>query len=156
MPTRMSKIRNPKDFWTAILYVSIGSIFLAVSREYPMGSALKMGPAYFPTILSSLLILIGVISLARSFIQQGTPIGSFTFRGLLLVTAATLLFGLIVRGAGLIIALPALVIVSACGSIRFRWMESLALAAGLTLFCMLVFLKGLGVPLPIVGSWFTR
>jgi len=121
-----------------------------------MGSALKMGPAYFPTILSSLLIIIGVISLVRSFIQQGTPIGSFTFRGLLLVITATMLFGLIVRGAGMIVALPALVIISAYASIRFRWGESLVLAAGLTLFCILVFLKGLGVPLPIVGLWFTR
>ncbi len=149
-------IRNPKDFWTAVIYITVGSIFLFVSRDYPMGSSLKMGPAYFPTVLSSLLILIGVISLARSFVQQGTPIGSFTFRGLLVVISATVLFGLIVRGAGLIVALPALVVVSAYGSIRFRWGESLALAAGLTLFCILVFLKGLGVPLPIVGSWFTR
>jgi hypothetical protein len=132
-----SHIRNPKDFWTAIIYITVGSIFLIISRDYPMGSTFKMGPAYFPTVLSSLLIIIGVISLTRSFIQQGTPIGSFTFRGLLLVITATMLFGLIVRGAGLIIALP-------------------ALAAGLTLFCILVFLKGLGVPLPIVGLWFTR
>ena len=151
-----SYIRNPKDFWTAIIYIAIGSIFLVISRDYPMGSTLKMGPAYFPTILSSLLIIIGVISLVRSFIQQGTPIGSFTFRGLLLVTAATILFGLIVRGAGLIIALPVLVIISAYASIKFRWVEALALAAGLTLFCILIFLKGLGVPLPIVGSWFAR
>ena len=121
-----------------------------------MGSTFKMGPAYFPTVLSSLLIIIGVISLVRSFIQQGTPIGSFSFRGLLLVITATMIFGLIVRGAGLIIALPALVIISASASIRFRWGESLALAVGLTMFCILVFLKGLGVPLPIVGLWFTR
>jgi hypothetical protein len=151
-----SHIRNSKDFWTAIIYITVGSIFLIISRDYPMGSTFKMGPAYFPTVLSSLLIIIGVISLARSFIQQGTPIGSFTFRGLLLVITATMLFGLIVRGAGLMIALPALVIISASASIRFRWVESLALAAGLTLFCILVFLKGLGVPLPIVGLWFTR
>lgn len=156
MPTRMIKIRNPKDFWTAFIYIAVGSIFLVISREYPMGSTLKMGPAYFPTVLSSLLIIIGMISLVRSFIQQGTPVGSFTFRGLLLVIAATIIFGLIVRGAGLIVALPALVIISAFASIRFRWGEALALAAGLTLFCILVFLKGLGVPLPIVGSWFTR
>jgi hypothetical protein len=151
-----SHIRNSKDFWTAIIYITVGSIFLIISRDYPMGSTFKMGPAYFPTVLSSLLIIIGVISLARSFIQQGTPIGSFTFRGLLLVITATMLFGLIVRGAGLMIALPALVIISASASIRFRWVESLALAAGLTLFCILVFLNGLGVPLPIVGLWFTR
>ena len=151
-----SHIRNSKDFWTAVIYIAIGSIFLIISRDYPMGSTLKMGPAYFPTVLSSLLIIIGIISLVRSFIRQGTPIGSFTFRGLLLVITATVLFGFIVRGAGLMIALPALVIISAYASIRFRWGESLALAAGLTLFCVLVFLKGLGVPLPIIGSWFAR
>jgi hypothetical protein len=156
MPIRIDKIRNPKDFWTAVIYITVGSIFLFVGRDYPMGSTFKMGPAYFPTVLSGLLIIIGVVSLARSFIQQGTPIGSFTFRGLLQVIAATMLFGLIVRGAGLIVALPALVMISAYASIRFRWIESLALAAGLTLFCILVFLKGLGVPLPIIGSWFTR
>jgi hypothetical protein len=150
------RIRNPKDFWTAIIYIAVGSIFLIISRDYPMGSTFKMGPAYFPTVLSSLLIIIGGISLARSFIRQGTPVGGFAFRGLLLVIAATALFGLIVRGAGLIVALPALVIVSASASIGFRWGESLALAAGLTLFCIGVFLKGLGVPLPVVGSWFAR
>ncbi len=156
MPIRVDKIRNPKDFWTAIIYIAIGSLFLLISRDYPMGNTLKMGPAYFPTILSSLLMIIGMISLVRSFFQRGTPMGSFTFRGLLLVIAATILFGLIVRGAGLIVALPVLVIISAYASIRFRWVEALALAAGLTLFCILVFVKGLRVPLPIVGVWFTR
>lgn len=151
-----SPIRNAKDFWTAVIYIAVGSVFLIVSRDYPLGSALKMGPAYFPTVLSVLLILIGMISLARAFLQQGAPIGGFTFRGLLLVTAATLLFGLIVRGAGLMIALPLLVMISAYASVKFRWIESLALAAGITLFCIVVFLKGLGVPLPIVGLWFTR
>jgi len=150
----VSLVRNPKDFWTGIIYIVIGSIFIFVSQGYPMGTALKMGPAYFPTILSSLLILVGLISLVRSFLEQGTPIGSFAFKGLLLVTAATVIFGLIVRSAGLLIALPALVIISAYASIKFRWGVSLALAAGLTVFCILVFLKGLGVPLPILGSWF--
>jgi hypothetical protein len=27
------------------------------------------------------------------------------------------------------------------------------MAAGLTVFCVFVFIKGLGVPLPLVGSW---
>jgi len=65
-----------------------------------------------------------------------------------------LLFGLIVRGAGLVIALPVLVIVSSYASIQFRWKAALALAAALTFSCILIFLKGLGVPLPVVGSWF--
>jgi hypothetical protein len=73
--------------------------------------------------------------------------------GLATVTVATVGFGLLARGAGLVVALPVLVVGSAAASARFRWGPALALAAGLTLFCALVFLKGLGVPLPLVGPW---
>ncbi len=147
-------IRNVKDFWTGVIYIAFGSAAIIISRDYGMGTAVKMGPAYFPTILSVLLILIGVISLVRSFIKQGSPVGAFALKGLVLVIASIILFGFIVRGAGLIIALPVLVIVSSYASSRFRWQYSLLLAAGLTVFCILIFQKGLGVPLPILGSWF--
>jgi len=147
-------IRNGKDFWIGVVYVAFGSAAIIVSRNYGMGTALKMGPSYFPTILGGLLIVIGAISLIRSFIKPGNPFGTFAFKGLLLITVSIILFGFIVRGAGLVIALPVLVIISSYASIRFRWKYSLVLAVGLTIFCILVFLKGLGVPLPILGSWF--
>jgi len=151
----MSKpLRNVKDFWTGVIYIAFGSTAIILSRDYGMGTALKMGPAYFPTILSVLLIAIGTISLVRSFLKQGSPFGAFAIRGFVLIISSIILFGFIVRGAGLIIALPILIIISSYGSIRFRWKYSIALAVGLTVFCILVFLKGLGVPLPILGSWF--
>ena len=118
------------------------------------GPLLGWVPAYFPTVLGALLILIGAISVIRAFIVPGTPIGAFAFKPLVMVVGSTLVFGLIVRGAGLAIALPVFVLVSAYASVHFRWGPSLALAAGLTLFCVLVFLKGLGVPLPTLGLWF--
>jgi hypothetical protein len=147
-------IRSAKDFWTGVIYIFFGSSAFLIARDYGMGTALKMGPGYFPTVLGALLTLIGIISLIRSFLEPGDPIGRFTFKGLLLVVGSTLVFGFIVREAGLAIALPILVIMSASASVHFRWGPSLALAAGLTVFCVLVFLKGLGVPLPILGSWF--
>lgn len=146
-------IRSAKDFWTGLIYIFFGLSAVLIAREYGMGTALKMGAAYFPTVLGGLLTLIGIIALVRSIVVPGGPIGGFTLRGLLLVVGSTLVFGLIVRGAGLAIALPLFVILSAYASIHFRWGPSLVLAAGLTLFCVLVFLKGLGVPLPILGSW---
>ena len=146
--------RNAKDFWTGVIYLFVGSGAFILSRDYGMGTAVKMGPAYFPTLLSLLLMVIGIISVIRSFLKSGTPIGAVAWKGLLLIVASTLLFGMIVRGAGLILALPLLVIVSALASTRFSWKTSLLEAAGITVFCILVFLKGLGVPLPILGSWF--
>jgi putative tricarboxylic transport membrane protein len=119
-----------------------------------MGTAVKMGPAYFPTILSVLLMVIGIISVLRSFFKSGSPIGVVAWKGLVLIVASTLLFGVSVRGAGVIIALPLLVILSACASARFSWKTSLVEAVGITVFCIAIFLKGLGVPLPILGSWF--
>lgn len=148
------QLRNPKDFWTGIIYIVVGALFLFIARDYRLGTALKMGPAYFPVILSVLLILIGGISLTRSFLRPGSPIGGISPKSLLIVVASVVLFGLLIRPAGLIVALPLLVIGSAAASSRFEWRYALGLAAGLLLFCWLVFLKALGVPIPLVGTWF--
>jgi hypothetical protein len=149
-------IRGTKDFWTGLIYIFFGSGAILIARDYDMGRAVKMGPAYFPTVLGGLLILIGILSITRSFLKEGTPIGSFTFRGLGLVVVSVVLFGLIVRGAGVAIALPLLVFASASASKRFQWVPTLLLASGLTVFCVFVFLKGLGVPLPLLGTWFGK
>jgi hypothetical protein len=145
--------RNSRDFWTGLIYIFFGSSAILIARDYGMGTAIKMGPAYFPTILGGLLLLIGVISVIRSFIVAGIPIGAFAFKGLAMVTVSVVAFGFVVRGLGLAIALPLLIIISARGSTRFRWRPTLLMAAGMTIFCVFVFLKGLGIPLPIIGPW---
>ena len=118
-----------------------------------MGTALRMGPAYFPSLLGGALIFIGAIALIRAFVVRGTPIGSLAWRKAALIVGAVIVFGLTVRGLGLVIALPLLVISSALASSKFGWASTIAMAAGLTVFCVLVFIKGLGVPLPLIGSW---
>jgi hypothetical protein len=54
-----------------------------------------------------------------------------------------------------VIALLALVLLSAAASEKFRfdWWAVLGLV-GLIAFCSLVFVNGLGVPAPLIGSWF--
>src|SRR5262245_6581149 len=136
-------LRNPTDFWTGLIYVFFGSSAILIAREYGMGTAVKMGPAYFPTILGGLLVGIGAISLIRSFVVPGTPIGAVAFKGLILVSVSVVLFGFVVRGAGLAVAIPLLVIISAWASSQFRWRATLMMAAGLTIFCVLIFVKGL-------------
>ena len=148
--------RNPKDFWPGFIYMAFGISALIIARDYKMGTALKMGPAYFPAIVSALLVLVGIISVVRSFIREGSPIGSFTVKGLFIIAASTLVFGFILRGAGLIIALPVFVISSFYASRWFNWRHSIMLAVGVAAFCIIVFLKGLGIPIPLVGSWFGR
>ena len=95
-----SFVRNPKDLLTGLIFIAFGIGFLLIAQHYPLGSARRMGPAYFPTILSVVLILIGLAAALRACITQGTPISGFALRGMALVAAGTVAFGLLVRDAG--------------------------------------------------------
>jgi hypothetical protein len=148
-----SVIRSPKDFCAALIYLVIGLGAIYLGREYPMGTAMKMGAAYFPSVLGWLLSFIGLLSLGRAFMHKGAPIPRFAWRSLLIITGATVVFGLIVRGAGLLVALPVFIFMTSFASVKFRWAPTLALAVCATIMCALVFVKGLGVPLPLIGKW---
>ena len=148
-----SIIRHPKDFWTGIIFLTIGMAAIVIGLDYPMGSAGRMGPAYFPSVLGGLLTFIGAIGVIRSFLRPGEAIGKFYIREILLVLAAVLLFGLLMRNAGLVPAVLVLVLMSAYASPKFTWGPSLLLAVGLAVFAVVVFVKLLGLPMPILGPW---
>lgn len=146
-------IRNPKDFWSGLLFLGIGGAVVLLASNYQLGTALKMGPGYFPTALGGLLAVIGLIAVVRSFIRPGTAIEPFHMRLLLIVLGATLLFGVLVRNAGLIAAVAVLVLMAAGASIYFRWRVAIALTVGLIIFSVIVFVKALGLPIPLIGPW---
>jgi hypothetical protein len=149
-----SFIRNPKDFWSGLIFVLFGLAAILIGQDYMMGTAGRMGPAYFPTILGSLLTIIGLIAIVRSMLTAGVALEKFAVREVSLIIAATLLFGVLVRGAGLVVAVVALVLLSAYASKKFRLLPSVLLAAGSAAFSVLVFIVGLGLPMPIIGPWF--
>jgi hypothetical protein len=63
------KIKNPKDFWSGVMFVGVGAFFLIWAvANYQMGTAVRMGPAYFPVLLGGLLAVLGAIVLMGSFV----------------------------------------------------------------------------------------
>ena len=153
--TRERSVRNPKDFWAGVIYLALGLAVILLGRNYSLGSAARMGPGYFPIVLGALLALFGVVSIARSFVRAGEAVAAIAWKPLVLVIGATVLFGLLMERAGLLVALPVLIVVSALASQHTRADLQSALALiGIVAFCALVFVKGLGVPMPLLGSWF--
>lgn len=148
-----SFIRHPKDFWTGAIFLFFGLSALIIAQDYPMGTAGRMGPAYFPSVLGALLALIGLVGVVRSFLHEGEPIGKFYIKELVLILGAVLAFGFMMRGAGLAPACIVLVLVSAYANAKFRWREGVLLAVGLTVFAIAVFVKLLGLPMPVFGPW---
>lgn len=151
----MTFVRSPKDLGAGAIYIALGAAALWFGADYRLGTAGEMGPGYFPKVLAAILIGIGAISTGRSFVVQGEPIGGLAWKPLLLVLAGTVAFGLLLTKAGLVAALFALVLISAAASplFRFSWIAAAGLAA-LIAASALVFVKGLGIPMPIVGPWF--
>ena len=75
-------IRGPKDFWTGVIYVLFGGLAFWIARDYGFGTASRMGPGYFPTVLGVLLVLIRRdFAMVRSFIVPGEPLGDFAIQG---------------------------------------------------------------------------
>lgn len=146
-------MRNPKDVFAGLIYIAFGLAAILLARGYEMGSATRMGPAYFPTVLGALLVLIGAISFLRGVIVPGAPLTRFAWRPLAIIVGASVLFGFLLRPAGLVPALLVLVVIGAMASRRFRLVPTLLFAAGLAAFSALVFVKGLGVPAPLFGAW---
>ena len=64
------QIKNGKDFWAGLMFVGFGAAFVIIARDYPMGQALRMGPAYFPTVLGGLLVILGMATFVRSFFSK--------------------------------------------------------------------------------------
>src|SRR5688572_2592207 len=67
------RIRNPQDFWSGLFFIALGALAIYLSRDYPMGSALKPGPGYFPIWLGRIMIGFGVIIGALSFKLEAEP-----------------------------------------------------------------------------------
>ncbi len=151
----MLRLRAEKDFYAGLLYVLLAAAFLWFGRDYKMGIASRMGPGYFPLTLGWLLGGFGATAIIRSFLVDGSPISGLAWKPLFLVTIAILAFASLIQPGGMVLALPALVMVAAMASRESLYdLRSLALLLGLMAFCIAVFVKVLGVPLPIVGSWF--
>jgi hypothetical protein len=147
-------IRNPRDFWSGLIFGAAGVAAVVLGRESPMGTATKMGPGYFPTVLGMLLGLVGLALVVRAFLTRGDPIRGFALRALVLILGAIVLFGLVLRGAGMVAALIGLVLMSAAASRLVLWRPAIVLAVGLAGFSALIFVKLLGLPIPLMGRWF--
>lgn len=148
-------IQGPKDFWAGVIYFVLGTGFVVVARDYSFGTAIRMGPGYFPTVLGGLLALVGLISIVRGVRHAGTRIAPFAWRPVVFVSLSLILFGMLLTGGGLIVALAALLLCAPVAGSPFGYSLTGALAAiALIVFCAVVFVEALGLPLPLFGTWF--
>jgi len=147
--------RTNKDLWAGLMYITTGAIGMWIAKDYPFGSALRMGPGYFPTVLGGLMIAMGLYVLALGLRKDHEKIeGNWSIRALIVLPIAMVVFGFLMEEAGFIPAMLALVPISALAGREFKWLEVVPLTIGLLIACTAGFIWGLGLPYPLIkGLW---
>ncbi len=146
------RIKNPQDFWCGIFFIALGVLAIFSSRAYPMGSALQMGPGYFPTWLGGIMIGFGVIIGGLSFrlqgdADQGSGLGDWAFRPWVVLTTTIAVYALLMdAGFGFVPSLMVLVIGCALAHKDVRWLETIVLSVFVTAAAVAIFSFGLGLP----------
>jgi hypothetical protein len=143
------KIKSPKDFWAGLLFIAFGVFFMIAARNYRMGKATSMGPAYFPTVLAGLLTVLGSILFFKSLMIKGEKVSTMSFWPLFWMILSLLVFGYTIKPLGMVVALVLLVFISAYAGHEFMLKEVMILSVALIIFSVVVFVKGIGLPFAI-------
>lgn len=154
----MKKItpKSRDDLLAALMFLVFGALFLMGSIEFDMGTGRKMGPGYFPMLLSLLLLALGVLTLGRAFQanEDHADSGNSDWRGLGIICGSVLVFAQLLPIAGFIVSAPVLILLGSLANNESTWRERLLLAAVLTTFCVLVFKVGLEMSIPLLPAAF--
>ena len=141
------KLRLSTDLATGVLFIALGGFALLYGFRYAVGTTARMGPGYFPMLISSGLVLVGAVLVARALRVTGDALGAIRWRSLILVLGGVLSFGLLIDRAGLLAAGVLLIAAARLADREVRPLETALLAIGLTLATGAVFLYGLGLPI---------
>jgi len=135
-----------KRFLSGALFVAFGVLALVISRDYRTGSAVNMGPGYFPRLLGGLLVVLGGTIAGLSVGERHDPIGGAAWRPMLALSLGLLCFGWAMTEIGFVLALSGLVLCVAFAGRDVRLVELAALVGVLVGGCVGLFVFGLGLP----------
>ena len=144
-----------KDILAGLIFIGFGAAFGYAASGYPLGTAFRMGPGYFPLVLAGVLAVIGAAIVAKGVTAAASEgvVGPVPWRAAALLVAALVFFGATIKGLGLGPSVFGAGLLSALASRQNGPLWAIAIAAALTLLCLAVFHYSLGLTVPVLGSW---
>lgn len=152
------KIKSQKDLWSGLMFILVGLGFAWGALNYSFGSSARPGPAYFPFGLGILTAVLGGVLLFGALTietEDGEPIGKWPLKQMVLILGAVVIFGLLIPKVGMAVALPTLIGIASLASGEFHWKEVLINSIVLTIGSWAIFIKGLGLIIPLWPTFIT-
>lgn len=143
----MNSFLKNKDLLAGLMFIVIGVVFLVGAYNYQMGTAARMGPGYFPRILGAAMAALGVVVAAIGLKNQAqwaaTEGIGWSWKPVIILTVAVVLFGFALPLAGMVIAIALLTMISGIAAHDKNFRELAIITVIMCLFCAAVFVWGL-------------
>lgn len=136
-----------RDVVAGLVVLGVGLVFFVGSLDLRMGSAMSMGPGYFPLAVSVIVMVLGVV-IGLGGLSASEAVGEIHWRPMLAVLGAIAAFAIIMSQFGLVPAMIAGVLLAAVGDETSRLRQTVVLALVASVGAWLIFRVGLGLQLP--------
>ena len=145
----MARLRT-LEFASGLLVIAIGVFARAAVGNLEIGQAREMGPGYLPSLLAWVILAAGIGMTGWALVKGGRqPLPDMHWRPLLVISAVTLVFGLTLDRLGMVVAVTASTAIASLASAISRKRETPVLCAVLAAGAVLMFIKGLALPISI-------
>lgn len=131
-----------------IFLVGISLLFgVTAILNYPIGDFARGGPGLFPTLVSSMLLLVGIATIIRSRFTEKVPL-TFNFKNIGLILGSLCAFAVVSEFVNMTVGIIAMVFLSTLAGSNYSPLRNLKIAAGLVAVAF-IFAKFLGLNLPL-------
>jgi hypothetical protein len=146
-----------KGVLAGLMFIAVAALGLFLSRNYPVGTALRMGTGYVPRLLCWVLGGLGVLTVIQGVLVPGESVisedASSPWRPIAFVTLSILIFAFTIESLGVVIATALLVVAGALAGRDMRPLEVALTGIVLIVLTVATFVWGLGLIIPIWPEW---
>lgn len=148
---------NKNDVFGGFGLIGFAGAYALAAGNLSLFSSFGIGPGLFPIALAGILALLGLSIVVRGFFSGVADDGELReklpLRGLVMIAAGPLVFGVLVGPLGVVPALLAAIFLSALANVTTTIRAAFISAVLLTAFCVALFRWGLDLPLQLFGPW---
>jgi hypothetical protein len=139
-----------------LMFIAIAALGLWLSRDYPIGTALRMGTGYVPRLLCWFLMGLGAAIVVQGLREKAAPPERISWQQLMpivVVTTSLVAFALAIEQIGLVLSILLLVGIGAIAARDIKIWETLVAAVVLIALSWAIFILGLGLTIPVWPVW---
>lgn len=143
------KYLHNKDIASGLMFTVIGAIGLIMMADIDFGSTARPGAGFFPVVLSILLTAIGIGLMLTGAFSETTGNLRISLRPLFLIICSVCVFALCIDRFGLVPSVFIATIIASFAQPKYGHRHRILIAAGLSLFCVILFVLALNLPIPL-------